>query len=46
MGCLQGILTGSVEADGSYLKPTASTLRCEGAKVFVLAKDLIKDGVK
>ena len=40
------ILTGSVEADGSYLKPTASTLRCEGAKVFVLAKDLIKDGVK
>ena len=42
----KGILTGSVEADGSYLKPTASTLRCEGAKVFVLAKDLIKDGVK
>lgn len=42
----KGILTGSVEADGSYLKPTASTLRCEGAKVFVLAKDLIKDGAK
>ncbi len=42
----KGILTGSVEAAGSYLKPTASTLRCEGAKVFVLAKDLIKDGVK
>lgn len=42
----KGILTGSVEADGFYLKPTASTLRCEGAKVFVLAKDLIKDGVK
>lgn len=42
----KGILTGSVEADGSYLKPTASTLRCEGAKVFVLTKDLIKDGVK
>lgn len=42
----KGILTGSVEADGSYLKPTASTLRCEGAKVFVLAKDLIKNGVK
>ncbi len=42
----KGILTGSVEADGSYLKPAASTLRCEGAKVFVLAKDLIKDGVK
>lgn len=42
----KGILTGSVEADGSYLKPTASTLRCEGAKVFVLAKGLIKDGAK
>ena len=42
----KGILTGSVEADGSYLKPTASTLRCEGAKVFVLAKDLIKGGAK
>ena len=42
----KGILTGSVEADGFYLKPMASTLRCEGAKVFVLAKDLIKDGVK
>lgn len=42
----KGILTGSVEADGSYLKPAASTLRCEGAKVFVLAKDLIKDGAK
>lgn len=42
----KGILTGSVEADGSYLKPMASTLRCEGAKVFVLAKDLIKDGAK
>ena len=42
----KGILTGSVEADGCYLKPAVSTLRCEGAKVFVLSKDLIKDGVK
>lgn len=40
----KGILTGSVEADGCYLKPAASTLRCEGSKVFVLAKDYIKDG--
>lgn len=42
----KGVLTGSVEADGCYLNPAASTLRCEGAKVFVLAKGLIKDGVK
>lgn len=42
----KGVLTGSVEADGRYLNPAASTLRCEGAKVFVLAEDLIKDGAK
>ena len=38
-----GVLTGSSEADGLYLRPAATTQRCQGAKVFVIAQPLLQD---
>lgn len=38
-----GVLTGSSEADGLYLRPAATAQRCQGAKVFVIAQPLLQD---
>lgn len=38
-----GVLTGSSEPSGLYLRPAATAQRCQGAKVFVIAQPLLQD---